>query len=325
MDPQHHDSSETIPDKATWDYWPLASTGDFARLIPVSPDARLAFQAAVERMLANSNKAPWPYSTPFIHYECTDLDTAERRDILESSPEPEVPSGSGRLQPTSVQREWTGYYRLNMRDPKPENIAEGWVMGAGRKDKNVEFILTTPERKSEDKTFGRHARLRRSLDSGAVIVTTDSHPILVDGYELSRRRIPGEDPVAYQRVAGSNSVIMLGRLTYRLQMQELRPEIDRAQLDEARRSLGYVSGSGPSFFLTPTPAMPGNVVGDYLVFEPFASGSMGTVHFVTHLATGFPYALKKIKNRGQHDHDEIQNEVKLLRKIKHVGYNTSVY
>ncbi|KAK3045926.1 Protein kinase [Extremus antarcticus] len=63
--------------------------------------------------------------------------------------------------------------------------------------------------------------------------------------------------------------------------------------------------------------MSGILIGDYHVFEPFASGSVGTVHYVTHTVTGKPYALKRIKRRHYHDERAIQNEIEILRTISH--------
>lgn len=311
--------TDTEPDKATWDFWPQAPLGDFARLLPVSPDARLGFQAAVQRMLASPQKEPWPYSARFIHWERTQLDGSDSQAILESTPETGLSSDSqsinGQPQATPPPATITGYYRLNMVDPHPPEFV--WILGVGRKGRDVEFIVTTPERKSNDGVFGRHAKLKRSFDSGAIIVATDSHPVWVDGHQLARRRERDEDPAMFQRVAGSQATISLGRMTYKLQMQDLRPSVDRAQMEEAQRSLTSL-GPGPSFFLTPTPTMSATLMGNYYVFEPFACGSVGTVHFVTHSVTGKPYALKRIRRRHDQDGRAIQSEIDILRTISHV-------
>jgi len=107
-------------------------------------------------------------------------------------------------------------------------------------------------------------------------------------------------------------------MTYQLQMQDLCPSVDGAQMEDARRSIASF-GPSPTFFLTPTPTMSGILIGDYHVFEPFASGSVGTVHYVTHTVTGKPYALKRIKRRHYHDERAIQNEIEILRTISHVS------
>ncbi len=310
--------TDTEPDKATWDFWPQAPLDDFARLIPVSPDARLGFQAVVERRLASPQKEPWPYSARFIHWERTQFDDSESQVTLESTPETGLSSDAEHTQIQSqtahLPQIYTGYYRLNMVDP-PEGCV--WIVGVGRKSRNVELIITTPERKSEDGVFGRHAKLKRSFDSGAIIVATDSHPITVDGHPLVRRRDQNEEPAMYQRVAGNKSLISLGRMTYELQMQDLRPDVDRAQMEAARKSVACI-GPGPAFYLTPTPTMSGIVIGNYHVFEPFASGSVGTMHYVTHTVTGKPYALKRIRRRNDHDERAIQSEINILRSISHV-------
>jgi len=190
---------DTEPDRATWDFWPHAPLGDLARVIPMSPDARLGFQAVVKRMLASPQKEPWPYSARFIHWESAQLDDPHSQAIWESTPETGLSSDSehSTIQPQTapLPQIYTGYYRPNMGDPHPQEFI--WVMGVGRKGRNVEFIMTTPERKSDDGLFGRHAKLKRSFDSGAIIVATDSHPITVDGHLLARRRENNEDPAMY--------------------------------------------------------------------------------------------------------------------------------
>jgi serine/threonine protein kinase len=107
-------------------------------------------------------------------------------------------------------------------------------------------------------------------------------------------------------------------LTYALEMQNLLPEVDKAQIEEARKSAGY-SGVGADFYLTPTPNMSAMLIGNYHVFEPFAFGSVGTVQYVTHAVTGRPFALKKMRRRNDHDRRAIENEIDILQKISHVS------
>ncbi|KAK0302212.1 hypothetical protein LTR82_017953 [Friedmanniomyces endolithicus] len=309
--------TDTEPDRATWEFWPNAPPGDFARLVPESEDARLAFQAVVTRMLAEPQSEPWPFASQFIHWEPASHDDSESKARFESTPETgssidlEQPTPS--QQPLSSLLPYTGYYRLNMLDPHPRT---NWVLGAGRKNKNVEFILTTLDRKALDRISGRHARLERSLDSGTVIVVTDNRPVTVDGYHLSRRGEKGEQPVTHQRAAGSKSSITLGRLVYHLQIVDLSPEVDMARAKAAAEALGS-SGPLPSFFLTPTPSMTGTLMGEYRVFEPFAAGSGGTVQYVTHTVSGKAYALKRMKQQFDSDRRAIRNEIDLLRSVSH--------
>jgi hypothetical protein len=309
--------ADTVADDATWDFWPNAPPGDFAHLIPASPESRQSFQAVVRCMLEHPDKKPWSYSARYMHWECSAPDDSETQALLESTPETGLSSDADHRghpqRPPSLLQAYTGYYRLNMLHKN-----HVWVIGAGRKDRDVEFVATTPERKAIDGIFGRHAKIRRDLNHGSVIVTTDSHPVIIDGHRLYRQRGKIEEPRKYQLVAGSRSIVTIGRLTYALEMQNLLPEVDKAQIEEARKSAGC-SGVGADFYLTPTPNMSAMLIGNYHVFEPFAFGSVGTVQYVTHAVTGRPFALKKMRRRNDHDRRAIENEIDILQKISHVS------
>jgi hypothetical protein len=315
--------ADTVADDATWDFWRYAPPGDFAHLIPISPESQQSFQAVVRSIVKHPDKEPWSYSAPYVHYECAAPDeSAEIQALLESTPETGLSSdadhGDEPRRPPHLLQAYTGYYRLNMRH---KNLV--WVIGAGRKGKDVEFIATTPERKASDGVFGRHAKLWRDLEHGSVIVATDNHPVIVDGRRLSRQRDKAQEPRKYRFVVDSRSVITIGRLTYALEMQNLSPEDNKAQIEEARKSTGC-PGFGADFYLTPTPNMSGTLVGNYHVFAPFTSGSVGTVHYVTHTVTGKPYALKKMKQRNDRDRYAIENEIKILRDISHVSQSFQI-
>jgi len=309
--------ADTVADDATWDFWRNGPPGDFAHLIPASPESQQSFQAVVRRMLEHPGKDPWSHSAHYMHWECAAPDDSETRALLESTPETGLSSdadqrGQSQRAPSLLQA-YTGYYRLNMLHKN-----HVWVIGAGRKGRDVEFVVTTPERKAIDSVFGRHAKIWRDLNHGSVIVGTDSHQVIVDGHRLSRQRDKIEEPRKYQLVAGSRSIVTIGRLTYTLEMQNLLPEVNKAQIEEARKSAGC-SGIGADFYLTPTPNMSGTLIGNYHVFEPFTSGSVGTVQYVTHAVTGRPFALKKMRRRNDHERRAIENEIVILQKISHVS------
>jgi hypothetical protein len=147
-------------------------SGDFARLIPVSRSARIAFHNLHLAMEENPTKYLWHRKFIYVRRRLEDLEP----EIDEQSTSDERGRSTGPQEPSSIQ---SGFWRLNM-DLHPRNRQLGWVLGKGRwnaRDKHsssttggdVDILLTANSK--EPLLRGRHARLLHSLESHTLLVS----------------------------------------------------------------------------------------------------------------------------------------------------------
>lgn len=117
----------TVPDSATWEYWPHAPTDDFGQFIPWNRPAQKNFQLLIARLI--QGKVPG-YSCRYIHDEFASNN--EAAGLYNSEPE------SDGDMPQDIISECrpavTGFFRLNAVDPTPRNpelagfsVSAGWV------------------------------------------------------------------------------------------------------------------------------------------------------------------------------------------------------
>ncbi|KAI9676520.1 MAG: hypothetical protein M1817_000678 [Caeruleum heppii] len=267
--------------------------GDFARLFPRNPLARIAFDEVVEKLRRDGAT---PYAHRFLVYE-------KAKDDLSSESGSETRTNA--LKPQAIN--WTGYYRLNNGIP-PKSRSLGWVMGSGRQDDlgeaGVDFLLTS--RSKAYRVRGRHARLVHNLSTGILMIQTDyNRRVLLDG-KLS---IQG----GKQAITTTSTGIILGDLAYSLVFTNLNEDVYKAQLSALRTEVG-MTDSEPPPSLGPIPSATHYDIMGYTVQGVFAEGSTCTVAAGIKKDEGSAVAVKRMK-RNKHNFDSIQKEIDVLRRI----------
>ena len=208
-----------------------------------------------------------------------------------------------------------GFWRLSMDDPPPRPI--GWVLGySHRKAIEVDFVLGD----KKDDLHSYHARLQRNLDTGVLLVISDRHQVFVDGVSLKKDKNDPDQPERdYQLAVGQRTILTLGKLTYLLELNELAPEVDKRQLNEARKSRrGAMTENHADFYLTPSQSADTKKWKHYEIYPPFASGTQGTVSYATNRVSGAVCAIKEIRFKASGLPD-VRNEIHMLQSYQHVG------
>ena len=308
-DPVSPTDTIPLPDGATWEYFPGAPEGDFARLIPRSAIARQSFNCLVRRIIDDASYLP--HSRRFIHFE--DAMSREEEDSSDAS----------FFQPPDINAV-CGYYRLDMSLP-PNNLHLGWIIGSGRPDlpeDEVDFVLTAET--NQHNVRGRHCRLQRDLQTGVLLIISDGRSLILDGKDVLRRNLQktvGIERIQpeheYQRALYTQTGIMIGDLSYLLEFTLLREEVQQKQLQEARAAMGIEAP--PSMLLSPTPLKNTYEYFGYVVYPVTHGGVSSTVAFAYSKATGKPVVIKKMK-RGPTNYKTIQMEINLLRTLSHVSH-----
>ncbi|KAK4990628.1 hypothetical protein LTR66_006752 [Elasticomyces elasticus] len=284
--------SSTLPDVATWGFDPEGTKGDFARLIPMSPLARTAFNEVVRKLCDRPDALR--HAQRFIHFEPVDAPDNEE-------------SGDETPRETTVQR-WCGCYRLNM-GILPNNPNLGWVVGSSRpnlRENDADLLLTAEP--VQHHVRGRHARFTHNRETGVLLVSADTWTILVNGtIELCNTAF----------AICEKTGLMFGDLNYTIELTDLDPETYQRQLREV-----YPQGRQPGPVLpnfstpTPTPSLRTSAVNKYYIAPPRTGGVSSTVSHAFVMSTGASVAMKRMK-RGSNNFASIKKDVELLQSVNH--------
>lgn len=145
--------------------------------------------------------------------------------------------------------------------------------------------MLTP-RPGQFRVAGRHCRLSHNSQSCALLIAADNHRVTVDGIVTLRHN---------SRVAYRNTDILIHDLAYTLEFTDLDPSISRAQMQKSLH-IQYADDRHPSApVLTPTPNGAVSECGGYVVHATVAGGSFGAVYYGTHVGTGAPVAIKRVR------------------------------
>lgn len=284
-------SDDTVPDPLIWGFNPAGNQGDFARLVPKSPLARRAFSDVVQQMQEDPH---WnEHARRFIQFaEHTGSHSdSDATTIVDDG----MPSRDVR---------WYGYYRLNW-DIAPARPRLGWILGSSRPDQADAVDLLLTPLPGQFRVAGRHCRLSHNSQSCALLIAADNHRVTVDGIVTLRHN---------SRVAYRNTGILIHDLAYTLEFTDLDPSISRAQMQKSLH-IQYADDRHPSApVLTPTPNGAVSECGGYVVHAAVAGGSFGAVSYGTHVGTGAPVAIKRVRASAATDY-----EISLLRSMDHVS------
>lgn len=286
--------SSTIPDVATWGFDPKGAKGDFARLIPMSPLARTAFNEVVRNLCGRPDALR--HARRFIHFEPVD------------SPDGESSADETAKEETNTQQ-WCGYYRLNL-DIPPNKPNLGWVVGSSRRtldEKDVDLLLAAEP--LQHHVRGRHARFNHNRETGVLLLFADTWMTVVNGKVELRN-------TAF--AVCEKTGLMFGDLSYTIELTDLDPETYQRQLKDA-----YPAGRQPGPVLpkfltpTPTPSLRASAENKYFIAPARTGGVSSTVSHAYVMSTGTSVAMKKMK-RAPNNFASIKNEVEMLRSINHV-------
>lgn len=317
--------ADTIPGVPSWEFDPEGCKNDFARLIPLSPLARRAFNELVGILEADHNALK--HARNFIHYVRMESEEheaphrpPEQLDELRSVMQFRDSEDSGALcmygddlegSEGSIEEayKWCGYYRLNL-DIPPKHINLGWVIGSSNSrmpEHHVDFRLTP--RPGQHGVRERHARFLHNKESGVLMLHADSWPVLVDGKSVLRNAA-----IAICDKTG----VGLGDLAYSIDFtSDMDPEKYQKQLRSVNNQR---RGSAVPTFLTPTPtpSLRRRSEDKYYIYPVAAGGASSTVSHAYTKATGKSVAIKKMTRNDRHA-SLIRNEVEILRKMNHVS------
>lgn len=290
-------SDDTIPDPPVWGFNPTGNHGDFARLVPKSPLARRAFADIVQRMQQDPR---WnEHARQFIHfaeYTGSNSDSDVTTIVEDGTP--------------ALNLRWYGYYRLNWNIP-PARPQLGWILGSSRADQHDAVDLLLTPQSGQFRVAGRHCRLTHNLKSGALLVAADKHRVTVDGTTTLRHN---------SRVAYRNTGILIHDLAYTLEFTDLDPSVSRTQLEKSLDVHRTDTHHHSTPALTPTPRGAVSVCGNYVVHAPVAGGTYGAVSYGTHVGTGAPVAVKRVRASKS-----VEYEISLLRSLDHVSVSIGIY
>ncbi|KAK5201811.1 hypothetical protein LTR16_001375 [Cryomyces antarcticus] len=294
MTDAHESPASTIPDTPTWDYDPEGAKGDFARLTPLSPLARTAFNDVVHRIHTQPDSLR--HARRFIHYAPLHADEGGEN------------SQDGSPVNSIARNKYCGYYRLNL-GILPKNIGLGWVAGSSRRnlrDDDVDLMLT-PQPGQHD-VRGRHVRFSHNTNTGVLMVFADNWEVIIDG----KKRIQNTAFAACE-----NTGLMLGDLSYTIEFTDLDPQMYKTRLDDMYRQRQNNFSGIPHFLSpTPTPSLRASGYDKYFIYPTSAGGSYSTVSRACKKDTGELFVLKKMK-RNNHNLAEIRKEVEILKSLDH--------
>jgi hypothetical protein len=282
--------------------------GDFARLIPRSRQARIAFH----EMVIETNKFPYKYRwhRRFIHVREAmeelepELDEQSTGDEIKSSPTEEG---------LALLHVYTGFWRLNM-DLHPANWRLGWVIGRGRWSASdayarlataggVDILLVGPKPHS---VRGRHALLLHSLESNSFMVIADKK-IRVGEVNLG--------PTEMAVLGNVRTPIAIGDLEYDLTFTNIDQSIYRTQLADLSHMLEY-TGLNCGEVMDPTPAETDYMImNKYFVKSSFAKGSTCWMCPAVDKETGTSVAVKKIIAISVSELANANREIAAMKKL----------
>lgn len=275
------------------------ANGDFARLIPTSRAARLAFHRMVLSLNQSPDKYRWQQRLIHVREGLGALDI--ELDEHSTGDETQLPS-----EPLMVH---TGFWRLSL-DLRAANRQLGWVIGRGRwggravdSYGSVDILLTTDR---DVQLHSRHARLMHVLESNAFIIVADKRLRVEGGYL---------EPTLIATFGQKETTIAFGNLEYSLVFTNLDQTVYRRQLAELSSALQY-TGYRPADYNDPTPTDTDYSIKDkYIVRSSFAVGSSCFVCAAIDKTSGASVAVKKIIALSQTDRIRVAREVRAMQRL----------
>lgn len=302
--PQSFASDATEEAQATWEFWPNPPPGDFAKLIPACNESKRLFQQRVAEIKQRREQNDPFFSDKFVHFEETTPEHAFPATIESSASERErTPAREREQTPAHTLPSATGYFRLNLEDPRPSNLGIGWRIGTGRRNQEVEFLLA---HKGQVKGLrGVHARLRREVN-GVITAFSDNHEFWIGNHKL--KAIPGQVP--QQRALDAQTTLHIAGLSYRVEPIPVSPEREMKQLEDLAKILNKPA---PEVILTPQMDAGDSTRGNYFTTHAFSSGASAKVCYAWHKDTGAAFAMKIVTLHKDYLSDLVENEVRMLR------------
>lgn len=284
-----------------WGFNPRGHCGDFARLVPTSPLARLAFSNLVQKLRDDPQSAP--NARRFIHYEEA-VSPGSDTELSDTS------SSGGRGSSRGDIR-WVGYWRLNL-DIAPAHPRLGWVLGSSRKkktgkDDDVDLLLTSAP--GAHHVAGRHFRFALHPETAVLLAVADAHSVTVNSTPLKHA----------QQALVSDAGIWVEDLCYKLHFTDLDRDAHVArvlQLFSASSATPVAASS-----LTPTPLSAPYRQGGYDIYPAKAGGTYCTVSYGINTSTGDSVAVKRIRRTAK-NFGVIENEIEILQLLRHVSFPT---
>lgn len=302
-------SDATEEAQATWEFWPNPPPpGDFAKLIPACNESKRLFQQQIADIKQRRERNDEPFfSDKFVHFEATTPEHAYPATIESSGSERE------KTPPNTVPCV-TGYFRLNLEEPRPNNLGIGWRIGTGRRNQEVEFLLAHKGQVKELR--GVHARLRREVH-GVLTAFSDNHEFWIGNHKL--KATPGQAP--QQRALDAQTTLHIAGLSYRVEPVPVSPERELKQLQDLAKVLNKPA---PEVILTPQMDAGDSTRGDYFTTHAFSSGASAKVCYAWHKDTGAAFAMKIVTLHKDYLSDLVENEVKMLQACNsHVSVTTT--
>jgi hypothetical protein len=313
MSPGSYDSGTTT-EPNTPDSQPSLEEphGDFARLTPVSTQAKVAFHELFISLDDEVEKYRWHrgfvYAKPEPEPLEDDHDTSASSASERNSPERAIEEPLGRKLSPFVHH---GFWRFNLTLP-PSEPRLGWMVGKGRwgavtRDSHAEVDILLTGNTVQKEIRGRHIRFLHNLDSGRLLIYAAAK-VKVNGFQLNR----GDSRILHS----GKTNIAFGQFEYEFSWTDLDQEIYRNQLRDLAQSLAH-TGYTPPIFITPTPMDSEWILKDrYQVTGSFATGSSCVMYSAMDMA-GVLYAVKKVtSNRPpSDDRNQVRGEVNALQKL----------
>ncbi|KIW22054.1 uncharacterized protein PV07_12546 [Cladophialophora immunda] len=298
---ENRPDSSVVP--VTWSLPPTSS--DFARLVPVNHQAKIAFHEIATILKTDGC---WnPHCRKFIH-----VSDVKSKVISGRSKESDTSDGD-----TETQEIYTGYFRLNL-SILPDKFPQGWIIGAGRSGMDhlgVDFLLTI--KGNRDRVRGRHASIKHHKVSRHLMIA----PAPGKGAVLNGEEVPTDGRVLESVRMG----LTIGNLTFKIEFLPTNVATYNEQLDEIVRESGtWFTERIES--IDPTPSDNHLILQGYQIQTPQAFGAYGVVSPCVNTSSGNVYAVKRIQ-RTQSSFDQIGDEIailKLLEKHPHICALTEV-
>lgn len=277
----------------------LSSTiPDFARLVPVNHQAKLAFHEIATILETDSS---WnPHCRKFIH-----VYDVKSKFHSECSLETDTSDGDAEIQDI-----YTGYYRLNL-SILPDKFARGWIIGAGRSGMDhlgVDFLLTV--KGNRDRVRGRHASIQHhKVSRHLMIVPAAGKEVVLNGEEVPR----------HGKVLESMRMgLTIGNLTFKIEFLSMNAANYNERFDEIVRESGtWFTQRIES--IDPTPSDNHLILQGYQMQTPQAFGAYGVVSPCVNTSSGDVYAVKRVQ-RTQSTFDQVGDEIAILKRLgKHVS------
>ncbi len=278
-----------------------APQGEFARLIPSSRLARLAFSQVVEKILHDPDE--YIHISKFIRFTKAGEEDgfSELSDLSE-----------GVRAPSPPFRLWNGHYNLDLKVP-PAKPQLGWILGS--RCASADLLLASKQ--GLHNVGGNHLRLSFNRDTGCLMAVADDRSVSICG-SFGTVRLKGDS-----RALTEQASLSIGDLQYDFEYQRIEEDTHRQGLEQFMQvELGQMN-----FELSGDVSSLGSdtdvQLKDYTVKGVFAAGTSAMVAGAIVKATGEYVAVKKLR-RARQDDPTIVRETEALghlhREYRHVCF-----